>query len=108
VLRAKLELDYPGKDGLSKREHLAQVEAATGRKVIVEPEPPFVGVYLWNWFWELNAGRGATGFGPAPLSYEGIAAWARLAGVCLTPWELRAIKTLDATYMAFVAERSSV
>lgn len=58
-----------------------------------------------DWFFELNAGRGG-GFGPEPLKYTEIEAWARLTGVKLTLWALRLLKMVDDVYLDLAAERA--
>lgn len=50
--------------------------------------------HIWGWFIQLSARRGG-GFGPAPLSYQEVDAWARLMGLDPTPWEIQQIMTID-------------
>lgn len=56
--------------------------------------------YLWAWFRELNAARGSSGFGPNPLAYTEIAAWARLTGRAPAVWEVRWLIALDHVWLA--------
>lgn len=70
------------------------------------PELPGAAVYLWNWFLDLNAGRGGTGFGPSPLSFTEINSWASLNGLRLSRFELDCIKALDLLYLTQAAEKS--
>lgn len=51
--------------------------------------------YLLAWHAEAAAGRGAGQYGPAPLTYEGIEAWARLRDRQLEPFEVDAILRMD-------------
>lgn len=92
--RQEFKLDRPDKGGTPLRQHL---EAAG----IENPNPmpfPEGAAHVWGWFLELGSGR-TGGFGPNPLTWEGIAAWCHLTGNQLAPWELRAIKALDAAFL---------
>lgn len=91
-------------DGATMKQHLAQVESATGKARIEEPEIPAAGEHLWQWFWEIGSGRGPGGFGPEALSYQEIDAWTRLTGWNLTSWEVSAIKMMDQAYLRGVSE----
>ena len=50
---------------------------------------------VWMAFLELDAARGANGFGPNPLSYTEIDAWARLTGARLSAWEVSLLRDID-------------
>ena len=65
---------------------------------------PPAGAYLWSWFLELHRARGG-GFGPAPIGFTEIAAWSRLRGLVLTPWEVEVLRDLDSTWLAAQAEK---
>ncbi|MCQ4160861.1 hypothetical protein NON00_13080 [Roseomonas sp. GC11] len=52
--------------------------------------------HVWNWFLELDAARGGTGFGPLPLQWGEIHAWMSATGARPTPWELNLIRDADA------------
>jgi hypothetical protein len=69
------------------------------------PEIPDALVYLWNWFCELDAARGGSGFGINPLSYNEIKAWATLMGVQPAPWEVAAIKRIDSVRIRVANEK---
>lgn len=92
----------PRQDGSTLRDHLEVAETATGERLIEDPEIPAAGEHLWNWFWELHSGRGG-GFGPSPLSYQELAAWARLTGSEPGPWEVRALRKMDNACLAALA-----
>ena len=92
-------LEYPRTDGQALREHLEQVEAATGTPQIEEPDVPSVGAYLWGWFWALSPRRGRA-FGLAPLTFADMAAWATLMREQPAPWEIEAIMAMDQVYLA--------
>lgn len=64
------------------------------------PALPDEAAYLWGWYCELAAARNSNGFGPVPLSFAEIDAWARLNARVLHPFELRALRALDAAWLA--------
>jgi hypothetical protein len=105
AVRVRADLDLPLKDGTTLRGHYQAAERQTGKSFIDEPEIPPAGEHLWIWFWEINAGRGSTGWGPAPLSYQEIDAWARLSGCDLRPWEVRVLKSMDGAFLAAAAKK---
>lgn len=93
--REEFRLSKPDKNGTPLRAHLQ----AAG---IDEPnEKPFPEAlsYLWGWFCDLASGR-TCGMGPNPITWEGIAAWCDLTGTKPARWEVRAIKEIDAAYLA--------
>lgn len=61
---------------------------------------------LWTDFLELHARRGATGFGPAHISFADIDGWQRVRRVALPAWQIDAICQADSAYLAEVAKRS--
>jgi hypothetical protein len=69
------------------------------------PPLPAAGRYLWRWYRELSAQRGSTGFGPAAIGFQDIAAWARLTGVRPAPWEVRIIVALDVLWRSITSEK---
>jgi len=88
-------------DGHTYREHCERAAflSARAREELQGPElPPGCG-YVWTWFCELHAARGGNGYGPNPISYAEIEAWARLTGRHLTPWEVAALRVLDQVWM---------
>jgi hypothetical protein len=52
----------------------------------------------------LSSTRGG-GFGPAPINYRDIQAWAQLTGNRPTPAEVKAILHLDAKYLQYLANK---
>lgn len=48
-----------------------------------------------QWFRELSRGRGSSGFGPNPLSWSDLEAWAARMGRNPAPWEVGALFMLD-------------
>ena len=107
IVKQVLALDAPLEAGGTLREHLASAARQTKK---VDPrllrKLHLAGwSYLLDWFWDLSQSRGSTGFGPARLSFSEIEAWSRLTGNNLKPWELKAIRAMDAAYMRWAAER---
>lgn len=88
------------------REILESVERQTGRRPpdLDGPDMPLELAYLWGWFMELHACRGSNGFGPNPISYSDIAAWAGLAGVAIRAPELQCLVILDRLWLTAQAE----
>ncbi|OGU13875.1 MAG: hypothetical protein A2076_13185 [Geobacteraceae bacterium GWC2_53_11] len=73
---------------------------------LLEDEPEFYPAlqHIWNWFHQLSNTRGG-GFGPAPITFQEIAAWAGLMQTEPTPWEIEQIIRLDAVWFKLQAER---
>ena len=69
------------------------------------PELPLCVRHLWDWWQELHLARGSSGFGPVPLSWSDIDAWARLTGARPSPPELRAIMALDRAIVSVLIEK---
>lgn len=103
------KLDRPGKDGVSMRAHLQQLEKSTGVRPagLDAAEIPYQGVMLMRWFYEMSSGRSTNGFGYMPLAFSEMEAWSRLRGVTLTPWEVQTIKSLDREYLNVMNTRES-
>lgn len=56
-------------------------------------------LYLWEWFYELSNGRQYGEFGPMPLSFTEIKAWADLSKAEPDAWEVKVIKQLDRLFL---------
>jgi hypothetical protein len=52
---------------------------------------------------ELSGTRTSNGFGPNPISFTEMQAWAILNGIAPTPWEIRLLRRLDAATLAIKA-----
>lgn len=105
---AEFRLAVIQKDGTSLRSQYESVQRQTGKipKVLAEiPEMPPALVYLWNWFMELEAARGGNGYGINPLSFAEIHAWTQLTRVQPVPWEIDAIKRIDAVRIRISNEK---
>jgi hypothetical protein len=97
-------LNIPGKDGLSQREHLEQVERQTGKrpKELDGPEFPELLSHIWSAFTILNGSRSIGFNGPNSISFGDIKAWMELTDTPLTAFEVEAIIKLDKVYMRAV------
>ena len=98
------KLSIPDKDGVTEREHLIQVERQSGRTPLAlqGPEFPELLEHVWTAFLLLNNTRGQGFSGPLPISYQEIDAWQRMTQNMLLPWEIEAVKRLDAIYLRVV------
>ena len=99
----EFSLNKRQKDGAALRDHLEIVHRQTGKlpPQLESVDIPCVVVYLWQWFCELSGGRGYAEYGPLPLTYSEILAWAQLTGTEPTSWEVDVLKTID---RAFITE----
>lgn len=98
----------PGEDGIALRSHLEERWRLTGERPaeLDGPALPEAAVVVWEWFLELASARRQSGFGPSPLVMADIEAFFRLRGTRPVPWELAALRVLDAAYMRAVAARA--
>ncbi len=99
-MQEHVRLDSPHADGTTLRDHLEAAEAAIGETLFEEIDIPAEAEHLWLWFWELHAGRGSTGWGPASIGYADIEAWSRLCGTEPSPWEVHTLRQMDNAYLA--------
>lgn len=60
--------------------------------------------HVWGWFLELAATRSAGGWGPNPISYSDISAWAGLTGVAIRAPEVRTLVLLDRLWLEGYSE----
>lgn len=67
------------------------------------PELPDTMRYLWEWFCELSAARGASMNGLNPISYPDIDAWSRLRGVEPDASEVHILTNMDAAFRRVLA-----
>lgn len=93
--------------------HAEQYAAQTGRDLedalrgfgLERPRVPHGWECLWQWFWELSAGRGHNGFGPLPLTWPDVAAWAEISGITLQPWQAAVFRAMDAAWLEAAAKQ---
>jgi len=90
------------KDGHTYREHCqaAAERSATARQELQGPDLPAACAHVWTGFLELHEARTFHQYGPNPLGYADIDAWARLTGRRWLPWEFAALRALDRVWMA--------
>ncbi|MFH1603815.1 MAG: hypothetical protein ABIH03_07905 [Pseudomonadota bacterium] len=97
------ELGRLAVDGTPQRDHweaAARAGNADAALKLTPPDYPDCVGYLWEWVLELHGRSGVTMAGLAPLTYETVAAWAKLRGVRPTPEEVAALLVLDAELCA--------
>lgn len=102
-------MDRRDKSGRSKREHLEQVEKATGKRPADLESPPFPDelAHIWAYFLDLSSARSSGGMGPGPITYTEIASWSNMTATPITPAEVRAVKRLDALWLRVISEERS-
>ena len=95
------KLSIPDKDGIPEREHLKVVEQQTGKTPLplIAPDFPEVLDYLWEIFIKLSNTRGQGFDDPLPITYSEIKSWSEMTGTEIYPWEVDAVKRLDAVYV---------
>ncbi len=95
--------------GDSLRVQLESVANQTGivPKELDTPLPPDRVMYLWLWFQQLSRRRGS-GFGPSPLTFSEVAAWAMLTGYIVSPAEVEVLMLLDDLYLTAEARRQAI
>lgn len=59
------------------------------------PDIPDCAGELWRAFLALNASRGNTGFGPAPLAWRDLHDYAGCMGIAWTAWEAETLTEMD-------------
>jgi hypothetical protein len=59
--------------------------------------------YLVGYFNELHAARGSGGFGPNPIGYVDIDAYARLTRRRLSPFEVAIVVRIDRAFLSVMA-----
>ena len=86
----------PGK--ATKREHLESVERQTGKRpgALDGPQLPLVLAHLWEYWSDLNLGRGYGDMGAQPLSYRDLAAWSTIKQIDnLSSLEMDVVLAID-------------
>lgn len=80
---------------------LEQVERQTGTtppELEGVPELPEAASHVLQWFYDLSATR-SVGMALNPISYTEIQAWCSLTGSRPAPWEVAAIRQIDAAFL---------
>lgn len=71
---------------------------------LVGPPCPRSLRYLIGYFNDLNAARGSSGFGPNPIGYVDIDAYARLMRRRLSPFEVDILVRIDRAFLSVMAK----
>jgi hypothetical protein len=100
--RREFALDAPAGDGHTIRQHLLREAEQTGvvpadLQGLIAPEGA---EHVWLWFCQLEAVRTSNGYGPNPIAYGEIAAWAALTGNRPTRFEAACLRALDDVRLA--------
>lgn len=92
--------------GNTKFDLLTKFSERTGKKHpdLIEPEVNEFVLYVWEWFIELNSQRTSNGFGSNPIQFIDIKSWAELNQRLIKPWEVKAIRRLDNTWLSEMAK----
>lgn len=89
------------KDGETRRERNESFEVESP-----EVDVPEIGMFLWNWFWELRESS-APGFsGPSPISNQELVAWVSLTGNVVRREELKVLKSMSSRYCSEIDKES--
>ncbi|SCM70015.1 conserved hypothetical protein [uncultured Pleomorphomonas sp.] len=68
------------------------------------PRIPAGGELLWRWFSDLSGTRQAGFGGPLPITFNEIAAYARLFAIPIAPRHVAILKAMDAAFLDEIAE----
>lgn len=69
--------------------------------------PPNPAEYITDWLFEIGP-VAAGAMGPVPIGWQDMAAWERLTGNELDPWEARTIRRLSQAYVAQAYEAENL
>jgi len=83
----------------TKAQHMAQAGEAMDI-----PEIPEYACRLWSDFWTLSDARSSGGFGPNPIGFQDIKAYAELTDRALGHNDVAAIRLLDDAFIEAVAK----
>lgn len=96
----------PAPGGGKMGDHLAVVARAKGKARPTGPKLPPEAAHIWGVYQDLDIARSSSGFGPNAIPYVEILAYGALIGVVWRPWQIRALRALDAAFLSFCAERA--
>jgi hypothetical protein len=98
----QFDLNKQDADGITKRDHLEQVERQTGRS-LQELEPtvvfPDLLANVWSAFCDLSNTRSQGVNGPNPISYRDIKDYKEMTEMPISPREVKSLRDLDMVYM---------
>lgn len=98
----QFDLNKPDANGVTKRDHLEQVERQVGRSLKDLDNPcefPELLAEVWSAFCELNNCRSQGFSGPNPIGYKDIKDYKELTNSHLGPREINLLVQLDRVYM---------
>lgn len=90
-------MHLPDDTGSTLFQRLDKERADTGKidARLVSPPLPLAGEHLWNWFWQLDSGRGDSLNGLARISHGHIAEWSALTGNVVRDHEVQILLAMD-------------
>jgi hypothetical protein len=112
-VQARVRLLIADKDGVTARDRLlaerararaAGADTAELDAKLREPRLPPAGRHLWDWFWQLDATRGA-GMAVQRITYCEMEAWARLTRQAPMPVEIEMIMAMDVARLTAAREK---
>lgn len=105
VQSVKLHFKRPGSKS-SLYDNLVAVYTQTGRwNPKLNIAPPEALIYLWNYFWELNAGRPVS-MGLGGIPHSELLAWLEVRQIELSLWEQDVLRSLDELYIETITALS--
>lgn len=63
--------------------------------------------FIWDNFQDIARSRTSNGYGPNPLQWSEIQSWMFLTQTPFLPWHVRAIKSIDDTFLICWAEKQA-
>ena len=114
-MRRQLELNKTTSNGIRLYETLTQALKSLKEgteeynKILnqLELNIPACGQHIWDWFWELRKTAGVGFSSPNPITYTEIYAWQLLNHIIIYPWEIKIIRKLDETFLAYAIESNA-
>ena len=92
AIKPALDLDYPDKNGVTKRQHFTQLQQWDWIEAKI-PIIPTGGEYLWEWFWDITGGKGSEeGF------WSCLRAWSDMTRTRPSMWEVDVLHKLHNEY----------
>lgn len=93
-------------DGATLRVHLESFERQSGEhQELLDPVECDDSIkYLWEYFCSMNTRRTNNGFGPNPITDEGVVAWERRRGIKLESFENKILDALEVLYLNIQAK----
>lgn len=99
--QSEFKLSVLQEDGKPLRDHLGVLWRQSGEcpKELAEAPPlPELAAHVWTWFLELHVDREYAKGEPRPIRSREFIDWMTLTGARPAPWEIRAIRAVDAAW----------